>query len=178
MNLKKAAKPGLECPAPAAGNLREPTHVMTNETYDAKMEQLISEEYAALTPETLRQLDGETIDELVKTAFMERAKAEAERDPELREYLAQQGAQTVVDQCLEEHRPTGSYREDGLFPIGEQCWMVMPKAKREHLVAWSAIEPDPVNLRYIAKRLADWDVTKHATLADLERDLAADGSNA
>jgi hypothetical protein len=103
---------------------------------------------------------------------MERAKAEAERDPELREYLAQQGAQAVVDQCLEERRPTGSYWEDGLLPIGEQIWITMPKAKREHLLAWSAIEPDPVNLKYIAKRLADWDVTKHATLADLERDLA------
>lgn len=150
---------------------------MTNETYNAKMEQFISEGYAALTPETLRQFDEETIDELLKTAFIEQVKAEAERDPEFREHIIQQGALGLASQYMENLRPTGSYREDGLIPIDEQFWMAMPKAKREHLLAWSAIEPDPVNLRYIAKRLADWDVTKHATLADLERDLAAEGSN-
>jgi hypothetical protein len=49
----------------------------------------------------------------------------------------------------------------------------MADATRGDLLDWSAIEQDPANLRYIATRLASWDLTKHQTLKDLERDLAA-----
>jgi hypothetical protein len=148
---------------------------MNSETYDARMEQWISEEYAALTPETLRQFNEVTIDERVENAVLERTRAEIERDPAFREYLCEWTARDVLTRYLEERRPTGSYREDGLFPISNDFWIQMPKATREHLLAWSALELDTANLRYIANRLAAWDLTKHQTLADLERDLAEGG---
>ena len=146
---------------------------MNSETYNAKMEQFLSEEYAALSPETFRQFDKETIDELVTTALSERARAEAERDPEFREHLCQQGAKALVSEFLEDRRPAGCYREDGLIPIHKEFWMEMAKAKRGDILSWYSIEPDPANLRYIASRIKAWDPDKHQTLADLERDLAA-----
>jgi hypothetical protein len=145
---------------------------MNDETYNAKMEQWLAEEYAALSPETFHQFDKETINELVTAALSERARAEAESDPEFKEQLYQEGAKALVDQVLQERLPKGSYREDGLIPIRKEIWMEMPKAKRGDLLSWYSIEEDPANLRYLTSRIKAWDPDKHQTLADLERDIS------
>jgi hypothetical protein len=146
---------------------------MNKTTYNAKMEQWLVEEYAALSPETVHQFDRETIDELVTAAVSERAGAEAERDPEFKERLYQEAAKDLVSQFLQTRLPKGSYREDGLVPINKQLWMEMRNATRGDLLSWYSTEPDPANVRYIASRIRAWDPDKHKTLADLERELAA-----
>jgi hypothetical protein len=146
---------------------------MNKEAYDAKIVQLISEEYAALSHATLQKFGDQTIDELVRSAFMERLRAEVSRNPEFENDMIEQVVQSEIDQYLEELRPNGSYRSDGMFPISDQAWINMPKAKREHLRAWSAIERDPANSKYIASRLAAWESTKYQILEELERSLQA-----
>jgi hypothetical protein len=78
----------------------------------------------------------------------------------------------AVDRVDEESRPSGHYREDGWLPIGDDRRVSMPKAKREHVQAWAAIDPDPANQRYAAERFAVWK-PEHRTLAEVEKSLAA-----
>lgn len=112
---------------------------MTDEQkYEAKMEQWISEAYTALSvtsPENLSQLHEETIDKAAEAVLGERMKAEYDRDPAFREYVIRKEAEYISTRCLEERRPIGSYRKDGLLPLGNGKWIQMPLAKREHLLA-------------------------------------------
>lgn len=93
--------------------------------------------------------------------------------PEIRAQIEQ-----IAEESLNSRRPTGSYREDGILPLGGGTWVQMSMATRENLIAWSAIEQDPENLRYIISRLEAWDKTQlerleWATLANLERVISA-----
>jgi hypothetical protein len=75
-------------------------------------------------------------------------------------------ASRAVDKHLEEARPQGPCREDGIIPIGGGFYVQMPMATRDHLVAWALQENDERNLAYIKSR---WDSHPECkTLAELE----------
>jgi hypothetical protein len=163
--------------APGSNHNQQPTRGLTNDmnkqAFDEKVDEFIKEEYAALSPETLRQFDEETIDELVKAAFIERMKAEAQRNPQFKDQAIEAMVHYEINRWLAERHPNVSYRPDGLIVFDNKICKEMSYLKHRDLLAWAAIESDPANLRYIVDRIAAWDQTKHETIDDLERDLAA-----
>jgi hypothetical protein len=80
-------------------------------------------------------------------------------DPAFQLYLKKRSGQLAA-QVEAELLPTGSYREDGIIPLANEMRVRMPYATRDEFIEWSAIEKGEANLRYIATRLAAWDITK------------------
>jgi hypothetical protein len=140
--------------------------------YNAKIDQLIRQAYSALSPDTPSKYGEETADELAKAEFIALMRAEGKRDPSFQEQVVREAVHAEVLRYLEEHRPTGSYNVDKMFPISETNWVKMPAATKEHLLAWASLESDPDNREYIESRLIHWNDTKHSTLADVEQSLA------
>ncbi|PYK18080.1 MAG: hypothetical protein DME55_07625 [Verrucomicrobia bacterium] len=56
-----------------------------------------------------------------------------------------------------------------MIQLNDDVCIMMPDARREHLIEWRAIETDPANLAYIDTTLREWDpADRFETLGQLE----------
>jgi hypothetical protein len=146
---------------------------MTEEEFRARVAALFDAEYEALGVDTFRALFGDAIvSKVLAAAVSKRMRTEAEHDDEFSRAWQRAQASLAVGRHLEDAKPKGAYRPDGILPIsGDKC-VRMPMATREHLLAWALHEADERNLDYIKSRLDWWNSRPQCkTLAELESDL-------
>jgi hypothetical protein len=158
---------------------RMPEEQISRTDFDAQVQRWIAEEYERLWAEPQAEFDESTIHQVAQAEATERVRAEMERNPAFKEALlfrcAEQWSEERSNEYLQEHRPNGSYRADGILTLDNQNLVKMCDATRSYVVQWARHETDPVNLRYIVSRLAVWDHVKYKSLADLEKNIFADG---
>jgi hypothetical protein len=149
---------------------------MTEAEYRARIDGMIGAEYEALGGDALRSWFGDVLtDKIVKSGLGRRMQAELERDDQFRlAYCYDQAARDFA-RYLEDRRPQGSYRSDGILQLALDKCVHMPRATREHLLAWALWESDERNLNYAKTRLDHWGAHPEChTLAELEAALAED----
>ena len=131
---------------------------------------MIEAEYEALGGDAFRaQFGDELTDKLVKAALVRQMQAEMERDTLFKRVYYHDQASHVVAAYLEDKRPQGVYRQDGILKLAGGKFVEMPIANREHLLAWALQENDERNLAYVKSRLDYWDAHPQCnTLAELE----------
>jgi hypothetical protein len=144
---------------------------MTAEQYQQRKEQLLEQTFGKLSEELLEQWEPETRNAVLVRSYMEALKAEAERDPDFKALYFREVAQEQIEGYLQEHRPKGCYRADGLIPLSSERYKQMPCVTRADLLAWRELETDPANLAYIDSRFEVWPAGIES-LGDLERALA------
>ena len=102
-------------------------------------------------------------------------------------HSAYEAAANDVEKWDKAHRPKDDgqgtlFREDAVIPTGKEpgARVFMKDARREDLVGWRTIEVEAFSaraidyaqkIRYIDSRLKAWDVSKHQTLLDLEKEF-------
>jgi hypothetical protein len=158
---------------------RMPEEQISRTDFDAQVQRWIAEEYKRLWAEPQAEFDESTIHKIAQAEATERVRAEMERNPAFKEALlfrcAEQWSEERSNEYLQEHRPNGSYRADGILALDNRSLIKMCDATRSYVVQWARHETDPVNLRYIVSRLAVWDDVKYKSLADLEKHVFSDG---
>jgi hypothetical protein len=105
---------------------RMPEEQISRTDFDAQVQRWIAEEYKRLWAEPQAEFDESTIHKIAQAEATERVRAEMERNPAFKEALlfrcAEQWSEERSNEYLQEHRPNGSYRADGILTLTIKAW--------------------------------------------------------
>jgi hypothetical protein len=146
---------------------------MTEKEMNARIQAMMNEEYEALGGDgLLEKHDKNAIQQLMKERYIEQVKSWLEHDEEFKSAWCAREAKQNIDRYISEHQPSGAYREDAVLRLDKDTLVMMPRATRNHLIAWAMWESDDRNLGYIKSRLDIWDAHPECkTLSELENKI-------